>query len=542
MFGTQASHWLEPIIAPFRLKLLFLIGLGMFSSILALTPPYLTKLVIDDGLMAGDRSALITWSLALLGLGMLALALGAVNSLIHMHYSVSMLAQLRGWLVHTVLKSHPGWRSNQQTGDLLSRLDGDAGEVQQFAFNALLTGLSSMFRLIGGVAMLMVLNWQLGLIAMVLAPIEGAFLAWARPKTENHARAVRTQKGKFASRLAEMLHGLVTIRMIGAEGASNEAILRDQTGLNRDLLSAQRWGEFTRAIPQALSAVMRAAIFLIGGLMVLDGRWPLGSLIAFLSYLGFMTGPMQSLLGLWHAQARAKASLSRLNELVQETHQNHPPLNLSNIDGESSVLDLPEAAKIRLAGPSGCGKTRFLSNFRFPTPTLKGVVRLHGMKLEDWSLEELRRDVAFVPQVPFLIRGTVRENLTLINTESSETEQIKCLELVGLLQRFTGRQRKGECIHSCLDVMIGETGLTLSGGERQRLCLARALLTKFSVLILDEALSEVDPEQVGRIIKIIDAKWCHTTRIITTHGMADAHGAFDMVIELPEHRALEVAN
>ena len=106
-----------------------------------------------------------------------------------------------------VLDRSPAWRAERRTGEVLARIDGDAGEVQQFAFNALLTGSSSILRLAGGAAMLFVLNWKLALLAVALAPFELAFFALARPRTERLARETRAERGDFAGQIAEMVAG-----------------------------------------------------------------------------------------------------------------------------------------------------------------------------------------------------------------------------------------------------------------------------------------------------------------------------------------------
>lgn len=544
LFDRAAAGWLVPILRRRMAAVGLLFVLGLVAAGAALAPPYLTKLVIDDGLLAGDRDALIFWSLALLGVGFASLALGAMNSLLHMRASVAMLADLRAALSAAVLDRSPAWRAGRRTGELMSRIDGDAGEVQQFAFNALLTGSSSLLRLLGGAAMLFVLNWKLAAVALALAPLELAFFAWARPRTERLARETREERGIFAAQVAEMVAKLGPIQAARAEAPVADALARQQGRLNRALLRAQTWGEATRAAPAALAALVRAAIFVIGGLMVIEGQWPLGSLIAFIAYLGFLVGPMQSLIGLWHAQARVRAALDRLNEVM--TAEDGPrwpaaPLPLPSgsgaftldaVDvraGQGLVLrgvtfDIPGGAKVRIAGASGLGKTSLLSMLQRHADPASGRILLDGADLRLLSRDDLRGAVALVPQRPFVVAGTVGENLTLSAPGIGRQAMEGMLRVVGLEARFAP--------FGGLDARIGEDGLTLSGGEQQRLCLARALLRPFRALILDEALSEVDPATVARLAAEIDARHGEATRIIVTHGGAEAWGDFDARIDL----------
>ena len=129
-FGSQ---WLFDRLRPYLGRGLLLLALGLLAAALALVPPWLTKLVIDRGLVARDSGALVTWSTALLDVGFVTLGLSSLSNILHMRASVAMLADLRLALARLVLGRSPLWRSGQQAGEIMARLDGDAGEVQQFA-------------------------------------------------------------------------------------------------------------------------------------------------------------------------------------------------------------------------------------------------------------------------------------------------------------------------------------------------------------------------------------------------------------------------
>ena len=271
LFGAREAAWLAPLLRGYGRPLAALFALSLAAAGMALVPPYLTKLVIDAGLMAGDKQALVFYVAILFAVGLAALALGAVNSLLHLRFSARLLADLRRAAVAQVLAQSPRWQARQKIGELMSRLDGDAGEVQQFAFAALVTGGGSLLRLCGGLVMLFVLAPKLALLALALAPLELLFFARARPVTHERAKDVRSARGHLASGIAEAISGLSSLRALNATRAASSLIETRQSGLVAALMSAQLWSEFTRSVPMVLTAILRGAVFLVGGLAVIDG-------------------------------------------------------------------------------------------------------------------------------------------------------------------------------------------------------------------------------------------------------------------------------
>ena len=536
----QALAWLYGFVRPHRRAIGLLLGLSLGASLLALAQPWLVKTLIDEGLLAKDYQTLWHMAVIMMGAGLLGTVLAGVNRYLHTRLSGRILFALRDDLYRHLQQLSPTFYGRRRIGDILSRLDGDVAEIQRFAVDSLFSAVSAVIGLVGAVALMLMLSWQLSLLLALLVPIEVLWLRWMRRKVEREVRNLRERSADVSSFLVETLPAMKFIQAAGQQG--REAGRLDQLGQGymRQLLKVQVTEFFTQAIPGTLTSWCRACAFLVGGWWVIQGTWQLGALIAFSTYMGMAVGPVQSLLGLYVAVQRMAVSLGRVMELKQQVVAVHQVVNPRPIpDGpgelrlealsfahegrQGAVLDnvqvcIPGGLKVAIRGASGVGKSTLIDLLqRFYDPDA-GRILLDGADLRDLDLAALRRRIAVVSQDIVLFRGTLAQNLAYAVPEASRAE----LERVVRLARLDSLV---ESLPLGLDGLLGERGQQLSGGQKQRIAIARAVLQAPRILVLDEATSAVDEATEREVIAAIDQLFAGRTRILISHRastLADA--------------------
>ncbi|KJK08378.1 MULTISPECIES: ABC transporter ATP-binding protein [Pseudomonas] len=540
-----ALRWLYSFVRPQRLAIVGLLGLSICASALVLVQPWLTKLLIDDGLLARNFPMLALIAGLMIVAGLLGTLLSGINRYLHTRLSGRILFALRDDLYRHLQTLSPSFYSQRRIGDLMSRLDGDVAEIQRFAVDSLYSAVSSVIGLVVAVAMLVTLSWKLSLLVLVLIPLDVLWLRWMRRKVERDVRQLRERSADMSSFMVETLPVMKFIQSAGQQQREARRLQRLGQRYMDQLLRLQVTEFFTQAVPGTLTSWSRACAFLIGGYWVVQGTWQLGALIAFSTYLGMAVGPVQSLLGLYVAIQRMTVSLGRVMELrgeapsvitpvdpqpmptsgelcFQSVHFGHPgrPTTLRGIDAL-----IPFGLKVALSGSSGVGKTTLIDLLQRHHDPQSGQVLLNGIDLRDLDVFELRRRIAVVSQDIVLFRGSLADNLSYSVPAASRAAIAEVARLAQLDSLI-------ESLPEGLDSPLGERGQQLSGGQKQRIAIARALLQDPLILVLDEATSAVDEATERDVIEAIDGLFAGRTRILISHRsatLADADLRFELV-------------
>jgi ATP-binding cassette subfamily B protein len=536
-------------IRPYSRPLALVVAISLVATALTLFQPYFSKLLIDRALIPRDMRAL-AW---IAGLMSLTSALGfAVNMLASYRYvkiSADMLFDLRLALFRHLQTLSPRFYAGYRLGDLMSRLNNDAGEVQRVSADALLSVLSNIGFLIGAVAMMLWLNWRLFLVGVVLIPAcVYSFVRYQRILTALTKR-LRERSADLGSFFVDSIMGMRVVVSLNARDHEAERFKERNDAFVKTMLDVQIASFMTGALPGTILTLATASVFLYGGWMIIDGSMTIGTLVAFMAYHTRLLSPVQNLLSLTSSLASARVSLGRIFELFDtppEVVEATDAALLGRTEGairlegvsirhdraavlEDVSFEIPAGCFCAILGPSGVGKSTLADLLvRYLDPDC-GRILIDGVDLRSVRLADLRDQVMLVDQSPFLFNASIAENISYAKPGASHAE-IEAAGSAAGLDELIGRLPSG------YDTAAGERGMALSVGERQRISLARAMLRWPRVLILDEPTSALDGEMEMQIAASLSENLRGGTVIVITHRPALAARA-RMIVTLEEGRA-----
>jgi len=515
------------------------LALGLVIAALSAAQPLLTRMVIDQGLIGRQFSRLVGACLGMLGVALAGFALGGLHRMIYVRASGRVLFSLRGRVYAHLLGVAPRTLARIPVGDLVSRLDGDIAEVQRFGTDAAASLISSVLMLGAVGAVMLGLSWRLTLLVVALLPLQLAVRRYARPRIEASTRQLREAAGTLSGFLVETLSAARAVQAAAAE--AQETCRLNGLGdayLNRVL--RQQWVAYaTGSFAGFLGHLATAGTFVLGGWYVLEGRLSVGTLVAFVAYLGRSSGSAASIASLYTGYHRARVSLTRVEELLDIPVVADRPdaiplapsaqgaLRLEGVcvgaagDGprvlDAVSADIPAGSKLVLRGASGAGKSTLADLLRRFLDPDQGRILLDGRPLESYVLADLRRRIVVVDHSPVLMRGSILDNLRYGHPDADEATVLAAAQRAGVTEFARG-------LPAGLATPVGEGGTGLSTGQRQRIAIARVSLGDPLIVILDEATSGLDVESSRAVQRALDAAFATRTRVVITHRAADVEG------------------
>jgi ATP-binding cassette, subfamily B, bacterial len=558
---------LRPYLRPYRWRFVVMFILASIGIGAVIVIPLVTKAVIDGPIASSDRAGLLALGLLALGLGVLEAVLMFVRRRIVIRGTIGIETQIRRDLYAKLQRLPMSFHRRWQSGQLLSRIMADLSSIRRFLGFGLLFLIMNVLQIAVVCALLIAMFWPLGLV--VLASTVPVVIACLRNEREytRLSRQVQDQVGDVASSVEEGAYGLRVIKAFGrARHVFKTFDARStrlyETSMERVRLSARFW-TFLRVIPN----VTLILVLGIGAVAAGQGLVSLGTLVACITLTLSLVWPVAALGFLLAMTQEAMTAADRICEIfdaendITDGHgrldQPRGRVTFDDVsfrfpDADTDVLhglnlDIAPGETLAIVGATGSGKTAFTALVPRLTDVTGGAIRIDGVDVRDLPLTDLRGIVATAFEDPTLFSMSVRENLTLGAPDATDEEVAEAIEVAQA--HFVYELPWG------LDTRIGEQGMSLSGGQRQRLALARAVLAKPTVLVLDDTLSALDIHTEALVEDALRRVLQGVTGILVAHRastvlLADrvavlSHGTIthlgthaELLAEVPEYRNL----
>jgi ATP-binding cassette subfamily B protein len=462
---------------------------------------------------------------------------------------------LRNDLFRKLEKQDSGFYQKYRTGDIMARLTNDLNAVRMLLGPALMYSANTIFFTVGALFFLLRISPLLTLVAWAPMPLASILIQYFGRKIHDRFERIQESFSEISSQAQENYSGARLVRAFGREESQINLFER----LNRQYISrAQRLVQLMGMLWPTLEFILGIAMIitlLVGGHLVIDHRISAGDFVAFNTYMIMLIWPIIAVGWVVNIFQRGTASVKRIDELLRakpaiDDSQADPAMqadfairgeiefrDLSFSYGHTPVLhnislSIPAGSSLAIVGPTGSGKSTLMNLIARLYEAPAGSLFIDGRPIREFPLEVLRRNIGMVPQETFLFSETIRENIAFGVPDAKAEDLLEAAEAAHIRREFE------EFPHG-FETMVGERGVTLSGGQKQRSAIARALLRRPAILILDDALASVDTYTEERILGGLRSYTATATTILISHRVSTVRNA-DQIAVLDRGRIVEV--
>lgn len=439
-----------------------------------------------------------------------------------------------------------------KTGDLMSRISEDVGKVRQYVGPAVMYSVNTAIRMTVVITQMYITSPELTFYALLPVPILAFVMIKLSKEINKRSFLYQQNLSRLSSFSQEIFSGIRVVKAYALENEKDEAYEKITTESKNIFMRLVKANAMIGPLMVLLIGISNLFIIYVGAKMFINGSiTEIGIIAQFILYINMLTWPIASLGWVSTMIQEADSSQKRINEFLDEkpeivnTNQNPTPINGSiefknvnfiyedtNIQALKDVsFKLEKGKTLAILGKTGSGKSTILNLIARLYDVTSGEILIDERNIKSFNLNNLRNEVAMVPQDAFLFSDTIKNNIKFGKEDATDQEIIHFATMADVHKNIV----KFEKQH---DTVLGERGLTLSGGQKQRVSIARALIKDPNILLLDDCLSAVDTETEETILNNLEQLTQNKTTLIVTHRVSSAKNA-DLILILDEGEIIE---
>ena len=540
------------LLIPQKKLLLHIFVASLIYTILGILGAFYFKELLDNVLPNGLKKTLMTLSIGVILLNVFKVLLNAFRSHLLLYLSQKLdIALLLGYYRH-VLELPMNFFGTRKVGEIISRFN-DAGKVRDAISGATLTIMIDTFMALAGAIILYMQNSKMFGITLIIVVLYIVIVISFNKWYERLNRKQMEDNASLTSYMVESLNGIQTIKAYNAERKANRETEIKFVKLLKSVFNLAWVSNLQGSLKVFVELVGGIVILWVGGVSVINGEMTIGALIVFNSLLAYFLDPVKNLINLQPEMQTAIVAADRLGEILdleaEKSELEYKKMSPSSLAGDIEIKNLDfrygtrrlvledinitikKGQKVAFVGESGSGKTTLSKLLLNLYASEKGEIIINGNNISDIHLECLREKIAYIPQETFLFSGTIFENLTLGMDDATLDDIIDASKMAQAHDFINELPLRYE-------TLLEENGTNLSGGQRQRLAIARAMLKKPDILILDEATSNLDSITERALDRTINEFSKDMTTIFIAHRLSTIKNC-DVIFVMEKGKIIE---
>lgn len=443
----------------------------------------------------------------------------------------------------------------QTYGEVLSRITNDVDTISQTLNQSLSQIITSTVTVLGILVMMFSISWQMSLVALLVLPLAGGVITLIAKSSQKQFLRQQTQLGELNGHIEEMYGGHQVMRAFNGQKKSIAKFSKINNRLQESAWKAQFFSGLIHPIINFISNIGYVAMTILGGWLAINGRLKIGDIQAFIQYVDQFNQPLVQVANIANILQSTAAAAERVFEFLDEPEEAVESNNLVKLSGVKGEVEFDNVVfgykpdqtiikglsahikpgqRVAIVGPTGAGKTTLVNLLMRFYEINSGSIKIDGVDIRKMKRSDVRQMFGMVLQDTWLFNGTIRQNLMYGNPKATEEEMIKTAKEAHV-DHFVRSLPGG------YDMVLGEEAANISQGEKQLLTIARAMLEKAPMLILDEATSSVDTRTEVLIQKAMDKLMQGKTSFVIAHRLSTIRDA-DLILVVKDGNIIEQGN